>query len=243
MHRLVPFQFYKKSNKYIKEVYKEPATPPPSSSPTTTPEGSSTPQRSHRIRRASSWSPTLDRKKSVQPSDMSSSDFGSSSGDDTFDVFEPLKDTPNDRLSSSSDPTHSSSNREHRRSRLKRQLSRHYSSSNDSLHICSDGETSSSCDRLKKRRSSGSLSTKSRDKTPEAIVGSEGTIIGAEQVWGGENAPNTPTKCAGEGRVEMRNGFPLDWLISCNVYKGNLFVDVFTFIYIELNNSKDKCIF
>jgi hypothetical protein len=76
-------------------------------------------------------------------------------------------------------------------------------------------------DQLRKRQS---LSSNSRDKTPEPIVGSEGTVIAAEQVWGGENAPKSPTKCASDEdedyQIETRNGFPLDWLVSSEIYKG-----------------------
>jgi hypothetical protein len=41
----------------------------------------------------------------------------------------------------------------------------------------------------------------------------------------GEGPPLTPTKCAeqGEETVEMRNGFPLKWLVDCGVYNGEAF--------------------
>jgi hypothetical protein len=52
------------------------------------------------------------------------------------------------------------------------------------------------------------------------------------QVFAGEGAPTTPTlsKCASGSAsppVEVRNGFPLNWLVSCGVYKGSCFAWIF----------------
>ncbi|KAI6184934.1 Protein SZT2 [Aphelenchoides bicaudatus] len=208
------------------DAYKEPpATPPPTSgqpasSPNAlAPEGVTTPKR-HRKPRALSLSPkNLEARKSLQALNLefSSSDMESASDNETFDVYEPLKDTPNDRLSSNSDPTSQSTIR---RSRLRRQLSRHYSTSNESLQNCgffSDGETPLPTSQLKHRRSSTQL-IKSGEKTPEVIVGSEGTVVGAEQTLIGDKAPSAPTKSVREEDIKI-NGFSLDWLVSCGVYK------------------------
>lgn len=85
------------------DAYKEPPTTPPpttvglqSSPPTaTTPDGALTPKKRRRSR-ATSLSPTFEKRKSLQALNLeiSSSDIDSSSGDDvTVDFYEPLKGT------------------------------------------------------------------------------------------------------------------------------------------------------